>query len=210
MGRPELKRKKGRKKDVFIRSWFDKLERKFNEMPPKKKSPLKRKFSGKDIIVKKQLVHVNIAHDALETRGGSAADRIAQFGYIYNLRPQVVPIEADVILDTNGILTPGIVHIPGTAQITVADAGNYEVHFSVSGVEPNQFAIYINGTLAAGTIYGSGADMQQNTGQAILALACSDVLTLRNHSSATPVTLQTLAGGTQTSVNASVIIRKLI
>lgn len=210
MGRPELKRKKGRKKDVFIRSWFDKLERKFNEMPPKKKGPLKRKFGGKDIIVKKQLVQVNIAHDALETRGGSAADRIAQFGYIYNLRPQVVPIEADVILDTNGILTPGIVHIPGTAQITVADAGNYEVHFSVSGVEPNQFAIYINGTLAAGTIYGSGADMQQNTGQAILALACSDVLTLRNHSSATPVTLQTLAGGTQTSVNASVIIRKLI
>ncbi|WP_225999547.1 hypothetical protein [Paenibacillus sp. BJ-4] len=209
MGRPELKRKKGRKKNVFIRSWFDKLEKKFDETPPKKKGRSKRKFFGKDIIVKKQLVHVNIPHDALETRGGPATDGLAQFGYIYNLRPQVVPIEADVILDSNGILTPGIAHVPGTTQITVADAGNYEVHFSVSGVEPNQFAIYINGILAGGTLYGSGAGTQQNTGQAILALACGDVLTLRNHSSATPVTLQTLAGGTQTSVNASVIIRKL-
>ncbi|EHS58711.1 hypothetical protein [Paenibacillus sp. Aloe-11] len=209
MGRPELNQKKGRKKDVFIRSWFDKLEKKFNEKPPKKKGRLKRKSLGKDIIVKKQLVRVNIAPDAIETRGGSATDGVAQFGYIYNLRPQLVPIEGDVIFDTNGILTPGIAHVPGTTQITVADAGTYEVHFSVSGVEPNQFAVYINGILAGGTLYGSGAGTQQNTGQAILDLACGNVLTLRNHSSATPVTLQTLAGGTQTSVNASIIIRKL-
>ncbi|WP_025716288.1 hypothetical protein [Paenibacillus sp. 1-18] len=209
MGRPELKRKKGRKKDVFIRSWFDKLEKKFDETPPKKKIRSKRKFFGKDIIVKKQLVHVNIPHDALGTERDSAAGEVRQFGYIYNLRPQVVPIEGDIIFDTNGILTPGVAHVPGTTQIVVADAGNYEVHFSVSGVEPNQFAIFINGTLAGGTLYGSGAGTQQNTGQAILTLACGDVLTLRNHSSATPVTLQTLAGGTQTTVNASVIIRKL-
>ncbi|MEC0182239.1 hypothetical protein P4H61_12185 [Paenibacillus peoriae] len=209
MGRPELKRKKGRKKDVFIRSWFDKLEKKFDEKPPKKKVRPKRKFPGRDIIVQKQIVRVNIPNDASGTEGDSAANGSRQFGYIYNLRLQSVPIEGDVLFDTNGILTPGITHIAGTAQIAVTDAGNYEVHFSVSGVEPNQFAIYINGNLAGGTVYGSGADTQQNTGQAILALACGDVLTLRNHSSATPVTLQTLAGGTQTSVNASVIIRKL-
>jgi hypothetical protein len=209
LGRPELKQKKSRKKNVFIRSWFDKLEKKFDEKTPKKKIRSKRKFSGKDIIVKKQIVRVNIPHDASGTEGDSAASGSRQFGYIYNLRPQLVLIEGDVIFDTNGIHSPGITHVPGTTQIAVTDAGNYEVHFSVSGVEPNQFAIYINGNLAGGTIYGSGADTQQNTGQAILALACGDVLTLRNHSSATPVTLQTLAGGTQTSVNASVIIRKL-
>ncbi|WP_404519306.1 MULTISPECIES: collagen-like protein [unclassified Paenibacillus] len=144
------------------------------------------------------------ATGATGTAGG-----IAQFGYIYNLGSRVVPIEADVIFDTNGILTPGITHAPGTTQIAVTDAGNYEVNFSVSGVEPGQFAIFINGTLAAGTIYGSGAGTQQNTGQAILALASGDVLTLRNHSSAAAVTLQTLAGGTQANVNASVVIKKL-
>jgi hypothetical protein len=56
-----------------------------------------------------------------------------------------------------------------------------------------------------GTIYGSGAGTQQNTGQAIFTLAAGDVLTVRNHSSAAAVTLQTLAGGTQSNANASVV-----
>lgn len=204
MGRPQLKQKKGRKKNVFIRAVFE-------DHFPKKKGRPKRKSLRKDIIVKKQLVRVNITPDTLERAEDTVKPGfIQQFGYIYSLRPQTVPIEADVMLDTNGILTSGITHVPGTAQITVADAGIYEVHFSVSGIEPNQFAIYINGALAEGTIYGSGADTQQNTGQAIVSLACGDMLTLRNHSSSTMVILQTSAGGVQVNVNASILIRKLI
>jgi hypothetical protein len=79
----------------------------------------------------------------------------------------------------------------------------------VSGVEPNQFALFLNGVQIAGTVYGSGAGTQQNNGQAIFTIAASDVITLRNHSSAAAVTLQTLAGGTQINVNASVVIKKL-
>jgi hypothetical protein len=130
-------------------------------------------------------------------------------GFIYNVSAQTVPIEADVIFDSNGFLSSGITHTLGATQITVIAAGTYEVTFSVSGVEPNQFALFLNGLLVKGTVYGSGAGTQQNNGQAIIALAAGDVLTLRNHSSAAAVTLQTLAGGTQTNVNASVIIKKL-
>jgi hypothetical protein len=46
-------------------------------------------------------------------------------------------------------------------------------------------------------------------GQAIVTLAGSDVLTLRNHTSAAAVTLQTLAGGTQPHANVSLVIEKL-
>jgi hypothetical protein len=61
-----------------------------------------------------------------------------------------------------------------------------------------------------GSGYGSGAGTQQNYGQAIIAVAAGDILTLRNHTSAAAVTLQTLAGGTQTNnVNASILIKKL-
>jgi hypothetical protein len=130
-------------------------------------------------------------------------------GFIYNISAQTVPIEADVIFDTNGILSPGITHVPGTTQIAVTNPGNYEVTFSISGVEPNQFALCLNGLQVAGTVFGSGAGTQQNNGQAIITLAAGDVLTLRNHSSAAAVTLQTLAGGTQINVNASVVIKKL-
>jgi hypothetical protein len=121
----------------------------------------------------------------------------------------VVALEADITFDTNGILTSGITHTSGASQITIANAGNYKVSYSVSGVEPNQFALFVNGTQAAGTVYGSGAGTQQNSGQAIIALSSGDVLTLRNHTSAAAVTLQTLAGGTQTNANASILIERL-
>jgi BclA C-terminal domain/Collagen triple helix repeat (20 copies) len=140
---------------------------------------------------------------------GASGSGLSQYGYIYNQAAQVVAIEADVTFNTNGILTPGITHTAGTSQIDITSAGDYKVTFSVSGVEPNQFALFVNGAPATGSVYGSGAGTQQTYGQAIIALAVGDVLTLRNHSSAAAVTLQTLAGGTQTNVNASIILEKL-
>ncbi|KGE18050.1 triple helix repeat-containing collagen [Paenibacillus wynnii] len=130
-------------------------------------------------------------------------------GFIYNVGAQSVPVESDIVFDTNGILSAGIMHIPGSAQIVVSNFGSYEVDYCLSGVEPCQFALFLNSTLATGTIYGSGAGTQQNSGQAIIAAAAGDVLTLRNHSSSSVITLQILAGGTQTSVNASLLIKKL-
>ena len=85
----------------------------------------------------------------------------------------------------------------------------YAILFSVSGVEPNQFAIAVNGAPNGSIIYGSGAGTQQNTGHTILTLGAGDVITLINHTSAAGVTLQTLAGGTATNVNASVFIQRL-
>ena len=144
------------------------------------------------------------------TGATGSAGGLAQFGYVFNQGAQVVPIEADVVFDMNGILTPGIIHAPGNAGVSVVTAGTYAIDFIVSGVEPSQFAIFVNGAaVPAGSVYGSGAGTQQNNGQIILTLGAGDVLTLRNHSSAAAVTLQTLAGGTQTNVNASLIIEKL-
>ena len=40
-------------------------------------------------------------------------------------------------------------------------------------------------------------------------LGAGDVLSLNNHSSAAAVALQTLAGGTQTNANASIVIEKV-
>jgi hypothetical protein len=121
----------------------------------------------------------------------------------------VVPIEADVTFDGNGVKTPGITHAPGTTQILVTTPGDYKISFSVSGVEPSQFALFLNGSPLTNTVYGSGAGTQESMGQAIVTLAAGDVLTLRNHSSAAAVTLQTLAGGTQTNANASIVLEKV-
>jgi hypothetical protein len=121
----------------------------------------------------------------------------------------VVAIEADVLFSNNGVLSAGIAHVAGTSTIVVTSAGVYEIEFNISAVEPNQFSLFLNGAPVAGGVYGSGAGTQQNHGSVILAMAAGDVVTVRNHSSAAAVTLQSLAGGTQVNANASITIKKL-
>jgi hypothetical protein len=80
---------------------------------------------------------------------------LSQYAYVYNLAADTVLVEADVNFDTNGVLTSGITHVAGTAGITLANSGTYKVTFSLSDTEPNQMALFVNGALVLGTIYGS-------------------------------------------------------
>jgi hypothetical protein len=130
---------------------------------------------------------------------------------MYNLNAQVVPLEAAVTFSNNGLGTAGFAHGLGSSDLIVVNKGDYKVTFSVSGTEPNQFALFINGVVVAESVYGSGAGTQQNSGQAILAIEANDVITLRNHTSAAAVTLAAAPpiGGTVAAVNASILIQKL-
>lgn len=143
------------------------------------------------------------------TGAAGPAGGLSEYGYIYNLGAQVVAVGTAVVFDSNGVLTSGITHTAGLAPITITDPGDYKVTFSISGVEPNQFTVFLNAVPLIGATYGSGAGTQQNVGQVIVSLVTGDVLTIQNYTSAAAVTLQTLAGGTQTSVNASVVIEEL-
>ena len=89
------------------------------------------------------------------------------------------------------------------------NAGVYKITFSTSATESSQWAIFANGVVVPGTVYGSGAGTQQNGGQAIVSLGAGASLTLRNHTSAAAVGLQGLAGGTATNANASIVIEKV-
>lgn len=94
-------------------------------------------------------------------------------------------------------------------MISIGSAGDYMISFYVLGVEPNQFTLFQNGIPVSGSTYGSGAGTQVNAGMVIITASAGDVLTLRNHTSAAAVTLQTLAGGNQNNSNASVLIQKI-
>jgi hypothetical protein len=60
-----------------------------------------------------------------------------------------------------------------------------------------------------GSRYGSGAGTQQNSGEIIVNLSAGDTVDLVNDTSDTAVTLESLAGGTQANVNASVMIEQV-
>ncbi len=141
--------------------------------------------------------------------GATGTNGLSEYAYIYNLDAQTVPLETDILFSTNGVIVGTIAHAPGTSTIQLGSAGDYAVWFNAAGVEPNQFALFHNGAPAAGSIYGSGAGTQPNPGMVIVSAAASDTLTVRNHTSAAAVTLQTLAGGTQINANASILILKL-
>ena len=91
----------------------------------------------------------------------------------------------------------------------LVNAGDYKITFSTSATESSQWAIFANGVLVPGTVYGSGAGTQQNGGQAIVSFGAGASLTLRNHTSAAAVGLQGLAGGTAANANASIVIEKV-
>ena len=134
----------------------------------------------------------------------------ASLGYasVYNRAAQTVAVEAPILFDSNGPLL-GISHALSSPSIVVAAAGTYAVNFNVSSVQANQFTLFVNGVPNAASIFGSGAGTQQTLGQVVLALPANSVLTLVNHSSAAAVTLASLVGGTQASVNAAVFISRL-
>ena len=60
-----------------------------------------------------------------------------------------------------------------------------------------------------GSTYGTGGVNSGYTGMVIINAGAGDQITLRNHTSAGPVTLDNAAGGTETGVSASVMILKI-
>jgi hypothetical protein len=141
--------------------------------------------------------------------GPAGSNGLSQYAYIYNLAGETVPLEAAVNFDSNGVMSSGITHALGSSGITLVSSGTYDVTFTVSGTAPNQIALFVNEAAVPGSIYGSGAGTQQNTGQTIIDVAAGAVLTVRNFTSSAALALATPIGGTQASTNASVTIEKL-
>ena len=93
--------------------------------------------------------------------------------------------------------------------MTVTTAGVYEFHFSVTASAVNQFAIAVNGTPSASSIYGVGAILAQNDGRTILQVPAGATISLVNFTSVAPVVLPINTGGLQSNVNASLLIRRI-
>jgi BclA C-terminal domain len=141
--------------------------------------------------------------------GPAGSGGVSEYAYIYNIAAQTVAIDAPVLFDSNGTMTTGFTHATGNAGITVVTAGTYKFTYSLAGTEPNQMALFVDGTVVPGSIYGSGAGTQPSSGFVIAAVPAGAVLTLRNYSSAAAVGLASVIGGTQANTNASVAIEKL-
>jgi hypothetical protein len=133
---------------------------------------------------------------------------LAAYGYIYNTLAETVAQEASITFGSNGPLV-GITHTPGRPDVVVTSSGTYAIDFLVTTSQASQFALFVNGAVVPQSIYGSSGAGQKD-GQVIVALTAGDVLTLVNHTSNSgSVSLSNTAGGSQTNVDASLLIEKL-
>jgi hypothetical protein len=114
-----------------------------------------------------------------------------------------------VSFDSNGPLSSGITHNPGSSFIFVNISGTYMIQFSASGLQTNQFSVYVNGVSAAGSRYGAATASTQNNGMVIVNLTAGDVVQLNNTGSGGSTNLASNTGGTLSAVNASILITKL-
>lgn len=130
------------------------------------------------------------------------------YGYVYDTTSQTVPVNGSVNFSNNGALK-GIVHENGTAPVIIDSAGLYAVWFTVTAAQPGQFTLYKNENPVPGSTYGTAAADSGFTGMMIINAAAGDELTLRNHTSNNPVSLNNAAGGTETGISASLLILKI-
>ncbi len=149
------------------------------------------------------------ANGATGATGATGSGGSSEYAYIFNTSAQFVTLGNAVTFDSNGLLTAGITHTPGSSFIFVNTPGVYRIEFSVSGNQTNQFSIFLNAVSAPGSRYGSANTMQQNSGFVILNLAAGDVIQLNNTGSGGSTNLMINTGGTLSAVNASIMITKL-
>ena len=127
-----------------------------------------------------------------------------EYAYVYNTSAKLIAAGGAVNFETNGPISSGITHTPGSSFIFVNTTGVYKIEFSVSGTTANQFDISVGGSR-----YGSASASQQNTGFLIVNLTAGSVILLNNSSASSSVNLAANTGGTLEAVNASILITQL-
>lgn len=141
---------------------------------------------------------------------------LGAYGYIYNTSASlVIGVGEDIPFDSNGILSTGITHTPGSTDVTIAMAGIYAFHFTANVIADalNSFVVTINdvpvpGAAFSTSVVGSAGEI---TGHVIVAVPAGAVVTVRNNNALpVDVTLTADVPGVLTPIsNASLLIEKI-
>ena len=129
------------------------------------------------------------------------------YGYIFNTSSQSVAAGADVTFDTNGVLV-GISHTAGTAPVTISNTGDYLFTYVAGSTGAQQFELTLGSVAVAGTTYGIGVS-GANYGQVITTVATAGITATLRNATVSTIVLPVNQGGPATSINSSLIIRKL-
>lgn len=133
------------------------------------------------------------------------------YGFFYSVTTTgTIAPEVAFPLFVNGAFTSGFTHTASSTDVIIVNPGVYAVDYGVEVLEASQIALFLDGAVVPGSIFGSGAGTQQNNGHFILTtVSANQVLTLRNHTSAAAITPQVPSGGTAANNVSFIRIRSL-
>ena len=131
------------------------------------------------------------------------------YGSFYTLITQDVPVDSSVTYENHQNLL-NMTHTLGSGDVTVQKDGIYLLVFAGTTTQACQFTIFVNGipnqTTTAGINKGANVlHLRQE-----LELKAGDVVSVKNHVSATgTITISNNAGGISSGLNAQLIIYKM-
>jgi hypothetical protein len=130
------------------------------------------------------------------------------YGTFFTQAPQTVAIEAAVTLDQHDEVKC-IQHVLGSSDIIIEKAGVYTI-FAISATnQVAQMALFVNGGALPQSVVGTNKGGGQLSSRVLVELKKGDVVTWRNHTSATPLTLSVNPGGTLAANNTIVQLTKI-
>lgn len=151
-----------------------------------------------------KLPYVHMHPELVITYTAASGQQALSYAYVYNTSSVDVNSGSPIPFDTNGALS-GFAHEVDTGEIIVENPGTYALWYSVTGEDPNQFAVYRNNTPVPGSVYGTDSSLAPYSGKVIFSADAADEITIVNTSGAT-LTLNNPPAGSATGVNASVMI----
>jgi hypothetical protein len=132
-------------------------------------------------------------------------------GSFTNFTSQTVALEGPVLFK-NGNNINGMTPMDGTgtySQVRIDEDGIYRVEFLCTTDTSAQLAIFVNGVLNDGSIFGSNKGAGQIMARHLLPLNKGDFLSVNNHTSGGNITLSQDAGGILPGLSALLMIVKL-
>jgi hypothetical protein len=129
---------------------------------------------------------------------------ISEYAYYYNDVNQLVQPNNLIFFNQN-LQTSGIIY--NTGNILIVNPGVYRFTFLVYSVQNSQLGIFLNNVVAPSSIYNS-VNSNSNYGQCVLNVAANTTISLNSTTLGQLDIEVTTSNGTQTPLNASLIIEK--
>ena len=131
-------------------------------------------------------------------------------GTFFNTTTQIINTEANVMFATDTVVKGLIWSLANPDQIKVSEDGVYKLFFLVTTSTLCQFTICINGIPDDSTTQGLNKGSGQLTIRCLRSLMKDDVITVKNHTSASnSVTATEYAGGKYASMSAILTVFKI-